>query len=56
VTAVHVENNLHAQVTGLKEHLYGFVNVYLLNTGLELGLFDELRKNGQVGLTVPEYL
>ena len=50
----HVENNLYDQVARLKEHLYGFVNVYLLNTGLELGLFDELRNSGEVGLTVDE--
>jgi 2-polyprenyl-3-methyl-5-hydroxy-6-metoxy-1,4-benzoquinol methylase len=38
----------------MMEQLYGFVNVYLLNTGLELGLFDRLRAAGASGLTVAE--
>jgi 2-polyprenyl-3-methyl-5-hydroxy-6-metoxy-1,4-benzoquinol methylase len=59
VTTVPVEHNLPvdnllAEVARLKEHLFGCVNVFLLNTGLELGLFDELRNAGDAGLTVTE--
>ena len=54
MTTAQMENSLHTEVIRLKEHLFGFVNVHLLNTGLELGLFEELRNAGNVGLTVAE--
>lgn len=54
MTTALMENAVYTQVAQLKEHLFGFVNVYLLNTGLELGLFEELRIAGDAGLTVAE--
>lgn len=51
---VHDKSILDAQVAQLQEHVFGFVNIYLLNTGLELGLFEELHKADNVGLTVAE--
>lgn len=46
--------SIQQQAGKMMEQVYGFVNVYLLNTGLELGLFDRLRAAGAGGLTVTE--
>jgi ubiquinone/menaquinone biosynthesis C-methylase UbiE len=47
-------SGLQEQAERILKHLDGFVNVYVLNTGLELGLFDHLREAGAAGLTVNE--
>ena len=46
--------SLQQQAGKMMEQLYGFVNVYLLNTGLELGLFDRVREAGTAGLSAAE--
>lgn len=54
MTTLQTTISLPEQAGRLMEQLYGFVNVYLLNTGLELGLFERLRDAGASGLTVAE--
>lgn len=51
MTTTQTSSSLQEQAGRVMEQLYGFVNVYLLNTGLELGLFDRLREANAAGLT-----
>jgi 2-polyprenyl-3-methyl-5-hydroxy-6-metoxy-1,4-benzoquinol methylase len=54
MTTPQTSSSLQEQAGRVMEQLYGFVNVYLLNTGLELGLFAQLREAGPHGLTPAE--
>ena len=46
--------SVQQQAGKMMEQIYGFVNVYLLNTGMELGLFERVRAAGTAGLSAAE--